>query len=37
MVAELENRWSGSKIVKVLVIATPFVVILSLQETSRPQ
>jgi hypothetical protein len=37
MVTELGNRWSESKIVKVLAIAIPSVVILSLQETNRPQ
>jgi hypothetical protein len=37
MVTEMGNRGSESKIVKVLAIAIPSVVILSLQETNRPQ
>ena len=37
MVSELRIRWSASKIVKVLANAAPFVVILSLQETSLPK
>ena len=38
MVSELRIRWSiKSKSVKVFAIATPLVVILSLQETSLPK